>query len=67
MAPKPARATTGSPDGEWRMFPRVPNLVRYRSTGTNYGRVKIAGKVFRERPHEHRRFAIRDSEPQQPT
>lgn len=49
MAPKPARATTGSPDGEWRMFPRVANLVRYRSTGNNYGRVKIAGKVFRER------------------
>ncbi len=46
--PKPAREANLSPDGKWRTFPKVPNLVQYVSTSTYYGRVKIDGKVFRE-------------------
>ncbi len=45
---KPSRTATLSPDGKWRSFPKVPNLVQYVSTGTYFGRVKIAGKIFRE-------------------
>lgn len=48
---KPAKSTRDanlSPDGKWRSFPKVPNLVQYVSTGTYFGRVKIDGKVFRE-------------------
>jgi hypothetical protein len=37
-----------SPDGKWRSFSKVPNLVQYISTGTYFGRVKIEGKTFRE-------------------
>jgi integrase len=36
-----------SPDGEWRSFPKVPNLLQYVSTGTYYGRVKVNGKLIR--------------------
>ncbi|MGP8199320.1 MAG: hypothetical protein ACLQU4_07450, partial [Limisphaerales bacterium] len=46
--PKPVRDASLSPDGKWRSFPKVPNLVQYVSTGTYFGRVKIKGKVFRE-------------------
>jgi integrase len=46
--PKLTREAKLSPDGKWRSFPKVPNLVQYVSTGTYYGRVKIDGKVFRE-------------------
>jgi len=45
---KPVRDANLSPDGKWRSFPKVPNLVQYVSTGTYFGRVKIDGKVFRE-------------------
>jgi integrase len=37
-----------SPDGKWRSFPKVPNLVQYVTTGAYFGRVKIEGKIFRE-------------------
>jgi integrase len=37
-----------SPDGKWRSFPKVPNLVQYVNTGVYFGRVKIEGKIFRE-------------------
>ena len=37
-----------SSDVKWRSFPKVPNLVQCVSTGFYFGRVKIAGKVFRE-------------------
>ncbi|MGA3265969.1 MAG: site-specific integrase [Verrucomicrobiota bacterium] len=37
-----------SPDGKWRSFPKVPNLLQYVSTGTFYGRVKVDGKLYRE-------------------
>lgn len=43
-----SRAPPPPPDGKWRTFPKVPNLVQCVSTGTYYGRVKIDGKVFRE-------------------
>jgi len=45
---KSERATNLSPDGKWKSFPKVPNLVQYVSTGTYFGRIKIEGKVFRE-------------------
>jgi integrase len=48
---KPAKSMRDarlSPDGKWRSFPKVPNLVQYVGTGTYFGRVKIDGKVFRE-------------------
>ena len=37
-----------SPDGKWRSFPKVPNLLQYVNTGVYFGRVKIEGKIFRE-------------------
>jgi integrase len=46
--PKLTREANLSPDGKWRSFPKVPNLVQYVSTGTYFGRIKIEGKVFRE-------------------
>ena len=39
------RAEHLSPDGKWRSFPKVPNLLQYVSTGIYYGRVKINGKI----------------------
>src|SRR5215469_15349805 len=48
---KPAksnRETRLSPDGKWRSFPKVPNLLQYVNTGVYFGRVKIEGKIFRE-------------------
>jgi len=46
--PAKKRDVTLSPDGKWRSFPKVPNLVQYVSTGNYFGRVKIDGKIFRE-------------------
>lgn len=37
-----------SSDGQWRSFPKVPNLLQYVSNGNYYGRIKIGGKVIRE-------------------
>jgi integrase len=37
-----------SPDGKWRSFSKVPNLLQYVSTGVYFGRVKINGKIYRE-------------------
>lgn len=37
-----------SPDGKWRSFPKIPNLLQYVTTGAYFGRVKIEGKIFRE-------------------
>lgn len=46
---KPAKRDANlSPDGKWRSFPKVPNLIQYVSTGNYFGRVKIEGKIFRE-------------------
>src|SRR5215831_14399513 len=36
-----------SPDGKWRSFPKVPNLLQYVSTGVYYARFKINGKLIR--------------------
>jgi integrase len=46
--PAKTREQQLSPDGKWRSFPKVPNLVQYVTTGVYFGRVKIEGKVFRE-------------------
>src|SRR5277367_3301482 len=45
---KSKRDATLSPDGRWRSFPKIPNLVQYVSTGNYFGRVKIDSKIFRE-------------------
>jgi hypothetical protein len=47
---KPLCDARRSPDGKWRSFPKVPNLVQYISTGTYFGRVKVDGKIFRKSP-----------------
>jgi integrase len=36
-----------SPDGKWRSFPKVPNLLQYCSTGLYFARVKVNGKLIR--------------------
>jgi integrase len=37
-----------SKDGDWRSFPKVPNLIQYVPNGNYYGRIKVRGKVIRE-------------------
>lgn len=36
-----------SPDGKWRSFPKVPNLLQYVSTALYFARVKVNGKLIR--------------------
>ena len=36
-----------SADGEWRSFPKVPNLLQYVIAGTYYARCKVNGKPVR--------------------
>ena len=36
-----------SPDGLWRSYPKVPNLVSYVKSGVFYGRLKVGGKLIR--------------------
>lgn len=36
-----------SPDGKWRSFSRVPNLLQYVSTGLFFARLKVNGKLIR--------------------
>jgi integrase len=36
-----------SKDGQWRSFPKVPNLLQYVSNGKYYGRTKTSGKLIR--------------------
>jgi integrase len=38
-----------SPDGNWRSFPRVPNLLQYVGTGQYFARVKVRGKLIRRK------------------
>lgn len=37
-----------SPDGKWKSFPRVPNLLQYVPSGMFFGRVKLEGKLVRQ-------------------
>jgi len=37
-----------SPDGKWRSFPQVPNLLQYVSNANHYGRIKVKGKLIHE-------------------
>jgi hypothetical protein len=41
------RAERLSPDGKWRSFPKVPNLLQYVSTGLYYARIRVGGKLIR--------------------
>jgi len=45
--PKSKRIERLSPDGKWRSFPKVPNLLQYVSTGLYFARVKVNGKLIR--------------------
>jgi integrase len=45
--PKSNRSERLSPDGKWRSFPKVPNLLQYVSTGLFFARVKVQGKLIR--------------------
>jgi hypothetical protein len=38
-----------SKDGKWRSFPRVPHLLQYQNSGTYFARIKIKGKIIRDR------------------
>ena len=46
-SPKTKRNEHLSPDGKWRSFPKVPNLLQYVSTGKYFARVKVEGKLIR--------------------
>jgi integrase len=37
-----------SPDGKWRSFPKVPNLLQYVSNSNYYGRIKVGGKLIHQ-------------------
>jgi len=45
--PRNKRSERLSPDGKWRSFPKVPNLLQYVSTGLYFARVKVQGKLIR--------------------
>jgi integrase len=38
-----------SPDGKWKSFAKVPNLLQYVPNGMYYGRTKINGKIVRQK------------------
>src|SRR5882672_6182183 len=42
------RESNISPDGKWKSFPRVPNLLQYVPSGVFFGRVKNSGKIIRQ-------------------
>lgn len=46
-SPNKTRTERLSPDGKWRSFPKVPNLLQYVSTGLYFARVKVNGKLIR--------------------
>ena len=45
--PQTQRQSRLSNDGQWRSFPKVPNLLQYVGSGTYYARVKLRGKTIR--------------------
>ena len=47
QSPKTTRGHRESKDGRWRYFPKVPNLLQYKSTGTYYARAKVNGNNVR--------------------
>src|SRR5262245_42723312 len=53
-----------SPDGKWRSFPQVPNLLQYVSTGLYFARVKVNGKLIRRslnaKTFEEAKLALHD-------
>ncbi len=53
-----------SPDGKWRSFPKVPNLLQYVSTGLYFARLKVNGKLIRRglkaKTHEEATLALYD-------
>ncbi|MDB6035036.1 MAG: Site-specific tyrosine recombinase XerC [Verrucomicrobiales bacterium] len=46
--PQQAKDSRLSPDGKWKSFPKVPNLLQYVSTGAYFARVKVDGKLIRQ-------------------
>src|SRR5437879_13913715 len=45
---KTSRKEHLSPDGKWKSFPKVPNLLQYVSTGVYFARVKVNSKLIRQ-------------------
>ena len=46
-AQKAQRPSRLSKCGQWMSFPKVPNLLKYVSSGRYFARVKIDGKIIR--------------------
>ena len=46
--PSSKRVASLSKDGNWRSFPKVPNLLQYVSSGVFFARIKIDGKLIRQ-------------------
>ena len=45
--PQTRRQSRLSNDGQWRSFPKVPNLLQYVGSGSYYARIKLRGKTIR--------------------
>ena len=45
--PQTQRQSRLSNDGQWRSFPKVPNLLQYVGSGSYYARIKLHGKTIR--------------------
>src|SRR5438105_8140345 len=46
---KTSRKEHLSPDGKWKSFPKVPHLLQYVGTGNYFARVKVNGKLIRQK------------------
>jgi hypothetical protein len=46
-APQTQRQSRRSKDGQWRSFPKAPNVLQYLGSGTYYARTKLRGKTIR--------------------
>jgi hypothetical protein len=58
MSTMPAQTPSGSEkrtahrlskDGKWRSFSRVPHRLQYASSDLYFARIKVAGKIIREK------------------
>ncbi len=61
---KQKRTERLSPDGKWRSFPKVPNLLQYVSTALYFARCKVNGKLIRRgikaKTFEEAKLALHD-------
>jgi hypothetical protein len=45
--PRIQRQSRSSNDGQWRAFPKVPNLLQNVGSGSDYARIKLRSKTIR--------------------